>query len=163
MSILFDLCSNFYFIYVFRSFNLFISLNRVTGHSNPIPTIHFSNWESGTAWRCILELIKDWFASLCSIKGIRESPTEKYWKVKIRLRCSYSHSTVRNSWRYLTETTYSSWIPRFSPNEFLDSTIEYSSQLGDKYPNGWFIESLQLMLDAKEKEELFGKWAFMIW
>jgi len=30
------------------------------------------------------------------------------------------------------------------------------------YPNGWFIESLQLMLDAEEKEELFGKWAFMI-
>lgn len=30
------------------------------------------------------------------------------------------------------------------------------------YPNGWFIESLQLMFDPEEKEEIFGKWVFMI-
>lgn len=30
------------------------------------------------------------------------------------------------------------------------------------YPNEPFIESLQLMFDHEEKEELFGKWGFMI-
>ncbi|KAK8960509.1 hypothetical protein KSP40_PGU002794 [Platanthera guangdongensis] len=33
--------------------------------------MHFSDRESGTAWRCILELIKARFASLCSIKGMK--------------------------------------------------------------------------------------------
>ena len=30
------------------------------------------------------------------------------------------------------------------------------------YPNEPFIESLQLMFDPQEKEEIFGKWVFMI-
>lgn len=30
------------------------------------------------------------------------------------------------------------------------------------YPNGPFIESLQLMFDPDEREEIFGKWVFMI-
>lgn len=29
------------------------------------------------------------------------------------------------------------------------------------YPNEPFIESLQLMFDPEEKEEIFGKWVFM--
>ena len=38
----------------------------------PVPTMHFSDRENGTVWRCIFELIKARFASLCSIKGMRE-------------------------------------------------------------------------------------------
>lgn len=30
------------------------------------------------------------------------------------------------------------------------------------YPNELFIESLQSMLDPEEREEIFGKWVFMI-
>lgn len=30
------------------------------------------------------------------------------------------------------------------------------------YPNEPFIESLQLMFDPDEREEIFGKWVFMI-
>nr|TKW16413.1 hypothetical protein SEVIR_5G298133v2 [Setaria viridis] len=59
--------------------------SRAVWRSNPVPTMHFSDRESGTAWRCILELIKARFASLCSIKGMREPPIEKYWKGKILL------------------------------------------------------------------------------
>jgi hypothetical protein len=51
----------------------------------PLRGLTFSDQESATAWHCISELIKARFASLCSIKGMREPPIEKYWKGKILL------------------------------------------------------------------------------